>query len=99
MSCAEDPRCAETLEHIDQLLDAEMDLDRYQQLQRHLEECPPCLEQFALMQDLRWKVATSCGCSHAPEALRGRIMSTITQVTLTSGAAVMSVEVQRTQWE
>ena len=99
MSCADDPRCAETLEHIDQLLDAEMDLERYQHLQRHLEECPPCLEQYVLMQDLRWKVAKACGCSHTTAPLRGRIMATITQVTLTQRPGMMSLKVEQTRFE
>ncbi len=80
MSCDDDPDCVETLQHLDQFMDAAMTLDRYQQLQMHLEQCPPCLEQFVLQQDLRWKVADACGCSHAPEALREQILARITEI-------------------
>ena len=81
MACADDdPNCMETLQHLDQFMDGAMTLDRLQQLQAHLEECPPCLEQFVLQQDLRWTVADACGCQHAPETLRQRILSEIVEV-------------------
>ena len=80
MSCADDPECVETLQHLDEFMDAAMTLERYQQMQEHLEQCPPCLEQFVLQQDLRWKVADACGCQHAPETLRERILSQIVEI-------------------
>lgn len=96
MACADDPDCVETLEHLDELIDAAMTLERYQQLQRHLEECPPCLEQFVLYQDLRWKVADACGCQHAPEALRAQILSSITEVTVVRSNTGTAVSWQQT---
>jgi mycothiol system anti-sigma-R factor len=95
MSCEDDPRCSDTLEHLDELIDAAMTPERYQQLQVHLEECPPCLEQFVLYQDLRWRVADACttGGQHAPEHLRERIISQITHVRVTSFRAGFSVSV------
>ncbi len=102
MSCADDPDCVETLQHIDQFLDGEMDLERLQLLQRHLEECPPCLEQFALMQELRWKVASSCGCQHAPDRLRTSILARITHVEVTGTASRTTWSVEQTtvhRWE
>ncbi len=94
MSCDDDPRCSETLLHLDELIDAAMTVDRYRQLQLHLEQCPPCLEQFVLYQDLRWRVADACtaGGQHAPEQLRERIISRITHVRVTSFGAGFSVQ-------
>ncbi len=91
MACEDDPDCRETLQHLDEFIDAEMSPELFAQLQHHLETCPPCLEQYSEYQDLRWRIASSCGCRTAPNELRERIMTSITEVRVTAGFTTLTV--------
>jgi mycothiol system anti-sigma-R factor len=59
---------------------ADSDRDRIVQ---HLEECPPCLQQFGFEQAVKALVNRSCSCEHAPEHLRVQIVTRIRQISIT----------------
>jgi mycothiol system anti-sigma-R factor len=58
-------------------LDHECDGQRRELLQKHLEECSPCLEQFGIEEHLKVLLARKCGGEHAPEALKQRLREKI----------------------
>jgi mycothiol system anti-sigma-R factor len=51
-------------------------------IKQHLEECGPCLRESHLDEALKALVRRSCACEHAPEQLRMRVLTRITQVRL-----------------
>jgi len=75
--------CGDYLSRIYQLLDGELDEAGRAQLQAHLEECPPCLDEYQLDRLLKALVQRSCACEHAPDALRTQILQRITTVRVT----------------
>ncbi len=84
MSCDDnDVDCAEVLDRLYAFLDHELDDDRtltYDEIKAHLEDCRPCLSSYDIERVIREAVARSCGCEHAPEALKGRIQARIREV-------------------
>lgn len=58
------------------------DADRVR-IAHHLEECPPCLRQYALERAVKALVSRSCACEHAPEHLRVQIVTRIRQISIT----------------
>ncbi|MBV9013302.1 MAG: mycothiol system anti-sigma-R factor [Pseudonocardiales bacterium] len=88
-----DPRdtdCHEVLEQLWLLLDNECDHERRELLQRHLDDCGPCLERFGLEEHLKALLARKCGGDHAPDALRQRLLQSIREI---MSQAVSGVEV------
>lgn len=81
MSCGRphDKDCSDVLEELFLFLDNELDSASKSDVQRHLEECAPCLAEYGLEQVVRALVARSCG-EHAPERLRQRVLVHIRQV-------------------
>ncbi|MBB2890096.1 mycothiol system anti-sigma-R factor [Flexivirga oryzae] len=75
--------CGDYLSRIYQLLDGELDEAGRAQLQAHLDECPPCLDEYQLDRLLKALVQRSCACEHAPDALRTQILQRITTVRVT----------------
>lgn len=64
--------CNETLRELYQFLDGALtDNDRHQ-IQRHLDDCSPCLEAFDFEAELRLVVRSRC-VDEVPESLRERI--------------------------
>jgi mycothiol system anti-sigma-R factor len=72
--------CSEVLEQVYIYLDGEVGPEEYGKIREHLDECEPCLRQYGLDQAVKALVARSCGCDHAPEALRARVLARIREV-------------------
>ncbi|MBD0293222.1 MAG: mycothiol system anti-sigma-R factor [Jiangellaceae bacterium] len=84
MSCGRphETDCAEILDRIYVFLDGEMDggPESYALVERHLDECAPCLSEYDLERVLKALVARSCGGEHAPPQLRQRVLTRIRQI-------------------
>jgi mycothiol system anti-sigma-R factor len=83
MSCSgpydEDSDCAKALERMFYFIDHELAEADVAEIQRHLDECGPCLSKYDLERTVKALVARSC-TEHAPEALRQRVLVSIRQV-------------------
>lgn len=95
MSCT-DPddhsgECAAVLHDVWLFLDDELDPERRSAVQRHLDDCSPCLEQAGLDEKLKRLLQAKCGGDKAPEHLRQRVVAQLFQVTghVTAGGAVI----------
>jgi len=75
--------CGDYLSRIYELLDGELDDAARAQLQAHLDECPPCLDEYQLDKLLKALVQRSCACEQAPDTLRMQILQRITTVRVT----------------
>jgi mycothiol system anti-sigma-R factor len=64
--------CREALHRIYHFLDGELTPDIRQQIQQHIDDCPPCIGAFEFEAELRHLVARGCRES-VPEELRIRI--------------------------
>jgi mycothiol system anti-sigma-R factor len=84
MSCGNhhDVDCSEILQRVYVFIDDELESASVEEIQVHLDECGPCLDQFDLERSVKKLVHRSCGGEHAPEGLRERILMRITQVRL-----------------
>jgi mycothiol system anti-sigma-R factor len=69
--------CSEVLAEVWLFLDHECDVERRQLLEKHLDECSPCLEQFGIEEHLKVLLARKCGGEHAPEGLKQRVREKI----------------------
>jgi mycothiol system anti-sigma-R factor len=69
--------CTEVLAEVWLFLDHECDGGRRALLEKHLDECSPCLEQFGIDEHLKVLLARKCGGEHAPEALKQRLREKI----------------------
>ncbi len=61
-------------------LDGELTDGECTVLREHLEDCPPCLEEYERDAILKALVRRSCACEPAPATLRAQIMTQITTV-------------------
>ncbi|MGH3877805.1 MAG: mycothiol system anti-sigma-R factor [Actinophytocola sp.] len=79
MSCGKphETDCSEVLAEVWLFLDHECDVERRQLLEKHLDECSPCLEQFGIEEHLKVLLARKCGGEHAPESLKQRLREKI----------------------
>ncbi|HEY2765969.1 MAG TPA: mycothiol system anti-sigma-R factor [Pseudonocardiaceae bacterium] len=93
MSCGEphDTDCREVLAEVWLFLDHECNEERRQLLQRHLQECGNCLEEFGLEEHLKTLLARKCGGDHAPDGLKQRLRQSIREIVLRQ--AVLGAEV------
>jgi mycothiol system anti-sigma-R factor len=64
--------CEQALRTLYYFLDGELTPDRRQAIQRHLDECSPCLEAFDFELELKIVVARCCR-DQVPEGLRQRV--------------------------
>jgi mycothiol system anti-sigma-R factor len=71
--------CSEVLERVVFFIDNELEEADCDQIQRHLDECGPCLDKFDLERTVKALVARSCP-EHAPEGLRDRVLFKIREV-------------------
>jgi mycothiol system anti-sigma-R factor len=69
---ADDGPCEEALQELYTFLDGELTDDRRAAIQQHLDDCPPCYEQYDFEAELRLIVAAKCKDT-VPDALRDRI--------------------------
>lgn len=90
MSCGKphETDCSEVLAEVWLFLDNECNLSRRRLLERHLNECSPCLERYGLDEHLKTLLATKCGGEHAPDGLRDRLRATIRKTVLDHGVVV-----------
>jgi len=68
--------CNETIERLYHYLDGELTQERRVQIQRHLEECSPCLQAVGFEQELRVVIARRC-TDRVPDELKERIKSAL----------------------
>ena len=76
-----DSDCAKALERMFHFIDHELVDADAAEIQRHLDDCGPCLSKYDLERPVKALVARSC-TEHAPEALRERVLISIRQVHL-----------------
>ncbi len=69
--------CNEALAEIFLLLDRECSPERDAALRRHIEECPPCLEEYGIDEQIKLLLHRKCGGEHAPEELKRKLLSSI----------------------
>ena len=83
MSCTEpydsDSDCARALERMFFFIDHELAEADVSEIQRHLDECAPCLVKYDLERTVKALVARSC-TEAAPKALRERVLFQLHQV-------------------
>ena len=70
--------CREALETLYHFLDGELTDTRRGEIQRHLDECSPCLEAFDFEAELKIVVARHCR-DRVPERLRMRVVMALTE--------------------
>ena len=63
--------------------------DRRKLLEKHLDECSPCLERYGLDEHLKTLLATKCGGEHAPDGLKQRLRATIRKTVRQHGAVTV----------
>ena len=96
MSCGQphDTNCSEVLADVWMFLDNECDGERRRVLQRHLDECGHCLEEFGLEEHLKALLARKCGGDAAPHGLRQRLRQSIREIVVQQAeVSVHSTEV------
>jgi mycothiol system anti-sigma-R factor len=77
----EDGDCAKALERMFFFIDHELAEADHTEIQRHLDECAPCLTKYDLERTVKALVARSC-TERAPETLRSRVLVQIREVHL-----------------
>ena len=90
---AEKMPCEDALAEIYLLLDRECSPERDAELRRHIEDCPPCLEEYGIDEQLKHLLARKCGGDLAPAELKSRLRASIRQTVATQGG----VTVERTE--
>jgi mycothiol system anti-sigma-R factor len=68
--------CSETLHELYHFLDGELTQAKRDEIQRHLEDCPPCFEAYDFEAEIKQYVAQKCR-DRMPDALRARIAQAI----------------------
>jgi mycothiol system anti-sigma-R factor len=74
-----DVDCARALERMFSFIDNELPGADFAEIQRHLDECAPCLGKYDLERTVKALVARSCS-ERAPESLRQRVLVHIREV-------------------
>lgn len=97
MSCGDphDTDCREVLAELWLFLDHECNQERRELLQRHLDECGPCLAELGLDEHLKALLARKCRGEHAPDALKQRLRQAIRDIMIRQSAVGMEVSVER----
>ena len=108
MSCGNphETDCAEVLAEVWLFLDHECDGARRRLLERHLDECQPCLAEYGLDEKLKKLLAAKCAGEHAPPELKERLRASIRRtvleqadITVEAGPTGTVVEVRTTRVE
>jgi len=86
-------KCDEALAEIYLLLDRECSPDHEAELRRHLDRCPPCLEEYGIDEQLKQLLARKCGGDHAPDDLKSRLRASIRKTVESRGG----VTIERTE--
>ena len=67
--------CDEVLRDVWLFLDDEMDPENRAAVQRHLDDCSPCLAEAGIDEKLKHLLHSKCGGDRAPERLRVRLVA------------------------
>ncbi|HYN73115.1 MAG TPA: mycothiol system anti-sigma-R factor [Nakamurella sp.] len=67
--------CDEVLRDVWMFLDDEMDPENRAAVQRHLDDCSPCLAEAGIDEKLKHLLHSKCGGDRAPERLRVRLVA------------------------
>jgi mycothiol system anti-sigma-R factor len=73
----DDVECREALAEIYLLLDRECSQERDAALRRHIDDCPPCLEEYGIDEQIKLLLARKCGGDHAPAELKRKLCASI----------------------
>jgi len=73
--------CSAVIDRVFFFIDNELDQADCSQIQQHLDECGPCLEEYNLERTVKALVARSCP-EQAPEQLREKVLLRIREVHL-----------------
>jgi mycothiol system anti-sigma-R factor len=65
--------CQQALREIERFLDGELQKDVVSLLQRHLDDCQPCMRRADFQRRMKDLIATKCGGDDAPPDLLVRI--------------------------
>ncbi len=68
-----DSNCAKTLALLDHYLSKELTFESTEEVVRHLESCPQCLEEFKFREMVRNRIRESVENEKAPPDLRMRV--------------------------
>lgn len=82
MACGDptEPECSKVLHDVWLFLDDELDADRRAAVQRHLDDCSPCLAEAGLDRKLKELLHDKCGGDKAPEQLRVRVIAGLAEL-------------------
>ncbi|KID28648.1 mycothiol system anti-sigma-R factor [Prauserella rugosa] len=69
--------CDEALAEIYLLLDRECSQERDAELRKHIEDCPPCLEEYGIDDQIKQLLHRKCGGDQAPVDLKERLRASI----------------------
>ena len=78
--------CSEVLDQMYEYLHHELDDDRLTLIERHINDCGPCLAEYDLEEMVKELVNRSCHCTPAPGALRGAIVARIAEIRVDGSA-------------
>jgi mycothiol system anti-sigma-R factor len=86
MSCGKhhETDCSEVLERLTFFVDHELADADEAQIQRHLDECQPCLDMLLFEQRMKTHLARSCA-EPCPESVRARVLLRISEVHIEVG--------------
>ena len=76
-------QCSEAAAAVYPYIDGELDARVAERILGHLEQCPPCLHQYAVEQRVKALVQRASACHGAPESLRVTIRAQITSIRIT----------------
>jgi len=71
--------CKDVLDEVYLYLDLECSDDQRQVIKQHLDECSPCLREYGIEQEVKALVARCCGDETAPQELRERLRSKLSE--------------------
>ena len=85
MACADPEKangghCDEVLRDVWLFLDDEMDPENRAAVQRHLDDCSPCLAEAGIDEKLKHLLHSKCGGERAPEHLRVRLVARLATI-------------------
>lgn len=65
--------CGDCVQKLDRFVDRELTDQEVAEVQRHLEDCPPCEDRFRLEAEMKRLVRNCCSHDRAPEGLRDKL--------------------------
>jgi mycothiol system anti-sigma-R factor len=87
-------QCEQALAEIYVLLDRECSPERDAELRRHIDDCPPCLEEYGIDEALKHLLARKCGGDLAPAELKQKLRASIRKtVQVRGGLSIERTEV------